>query len=170
MTLEVKESGELLRIAFLDKVKSLCSTKTKQAICAQSFYFLSMFPNEAPPHYTSGPSQPIQQAPYPGQNQGPYPGPQQGQYPGPQLGPYSPGPAPYPGQDYYGGQQPPPGGAMYPPQQGAYFTGQGVGPPPPPTHNRQKCMDTFCCCLAGYCACQLITDMLCCICDLLGND
>ena len=141
---------------------------------------MSMFPNEAPPPYTPGPYQPIQQAPYPGQNQGPYPGPQQGLYPGHQQGPYPPGATTYPGQDYYGGQQTPPGGAMYPPQPGAYFTGQDVGPPQPPVQYAQdrpkeegpmqNCMETFCCCLAGYCACKMITDMLCCICGLLGDD
>ena len=135
---------------------------------------MSLFPNEAPPPYTPGPYQPIQQAPYPGQNQGPYPGPQQG--------PYLPGSAPYPGQENYGGQQPPPGGVMYPPQQDAYYTGQQGGPPPPPGQynqdrpknedggHMQNCMETFCCGVAGYCACKIIIDMLCCICGLLGDD
>ena len=32
------------------------------------------------------------------------------------------------------------------------------------------CLEMCSCCLAGYCACKMLSDLLCCICELFGDN
>ena len=65
---------------------------------------------------------------------------------------------------------------QYGPQSYPSTTLSGTTQPPMQDQSYQKdspgggCMETFCCCLAGYCACKMLTDLLCCICSLVADD
>ena len=67
---------------------------------------------------------------------------------------------------------------QYPPNVSQQYGPQSYPGTQPPMQDQsyQKdsggggCMETFCCCLAGYCACKMLTDLLCCICSLVADD
>merc|ERR1711963_1288658 len=77
------------------------------------------------------------------------------------------------GQPYQ--QQP----GQYYPQQPGMPVQPGMGPDgynQDPNKRRRSsssgggCLEMCCCCLAGYCACQALSDLLCCICELFGDN
>ena len=127
-------------------------------------------PQNAPPPYTPHPNQGFVPPGQPFQQQ------QFQQYP--QQPPYA-------GQGGYPPQQPnfvPPGQPIpqqfqqYPQPAPGYGQPQPYGGVPVQDQRYRKesggggCVETLCCCLAGYCACQALTDLLCCLCSLFGDD
>ena len=112
---------------------------------------MNQFPNEPPPPYTPYPPQGFVQPPP--------------SAPFTQPDVFAAGYQPQPQQPYNSGYPPP--------AQGPYFggqPGQEQGQPKSEEGPMQSCMETCCCCLAGYCACKMLSDFLCCICGLLGDD
>ena len=90
---------------------------------------------------------------------------------------------PYQQEQQYPTQYPQNHQQQYPNQYPPNVSQQQYGPqsypatqPPMQAQGYQKdsrgggCMETVCCCLAGYCACKMLTDLLCCICSLVADD
>ncbi|CAB4054954.1 unnamed protein product [Lepeophtheirus salmonis] len=170
------------RICIEKKNQILMTAFLSVAIYARVFAFLDQqgIPGQPypPPPYAVK-DQPMGDGQYPPQQPG-YPPQGYPAYPPQQGGGYPPPPQQaYPPQQdggYYPPQQPgyPPqeGGGYYPPQQQPGYSPQNFNQAQQNQQEDSKshgCCEICCCCLAGYCMCKMISDLFCCLCDILGD-